>query len=78
MSLYINFDPHSHYMGWAIKDNRATEPDNGNLERPLDTLSAYNWSAYTDDGNTYRIIERHADTLAELKRLIKEYNESHN
>jgi hypothetical protein len=31
------------------------------------------WSAFTDDGNTYRIVELQANTLKELKQLITEY-----
>lgn len=31
------------------------------------------WSAFTDDGNTYGIIELHGDTLEELKHKIVEY-----
>jgi hypothetical protein len=59
MSLYLEFEPHSWYMGFAIK---AKE---GGL-----------WSAYTDDGNTYTIVEREASTLKELKALIKDYHKA--
>lgn len=33
------------------------------------------WSAFTDDGNTYRIISIYAETLKELKNKIIDYNE---
>lgn len=71
MSLYINFEPHSWYKGFAIKNNKVSGYDDFNLEnKPID---GFKYSAYTDDGNTYSIIERHADTLKELKQLISEY-----
>ena len=34
----------------------------------------YRWEAYTDDGNTYSIVELEADTLKELKSLIRGYH----
>ena len=58
MSLYLEFEPHSWYMGFAIEEKKA-----GGL-----------WTAYTDDGNTYTIVEREASTLKELKALIKDYH----
>lgn len=61
MSLHLEFTPHSWYMGFAIKDNR-TGPD------------MPKWAAYIDDGNTYRVVEREADTLDELKRNIRDYH----
>lgn len=67
MSLYINFEEHSWYKGFAIKDyGRLTKENSGNAR-------SYRWEAYTDDGNTYRIVELEADTLKELKQLITEY-----
>lgn len=76
MSLHLNFEPHSWYKGFAIRDNRTSGHDQRNLERPLEAGEGYRWSAYTDDGNTYRIIERHADTLRELKQHIKEWHKA--
>lgn len=73
MSLYIEFEPHSWYKDFAIKDNRHEGHDQNNLERPLKDDSAYRWSAYTDNGMTGHIVERHANTLAELKNMITEY-----
>ena len=63
MSLYLNFEPHSWYKHFAIKDNR------------LDDVEDYRWSAYTDDGNTYRIIRLDANTLKELHDKITSYRE---
>jgi len=66
MSLSLNFEPHSYYMGWAIKYHGKMTWDNPGNER------GYIWEAFTDDGNTYRILQIEADTLKELKELIKE------
>ncbi len=67
MSLYINFEPHSWYKGFAIKDNKRNDYANqvvGYIHR---------WEAYTDDGMTYRIVEKQADTLKQLKQQITDY-----
>jgi len=69
MSLYIDFEPHSWYMGFAIQKRI--------LEKEVidDTpINYYLWQAYTDDGNTYSIINKHARSLKELKKLIREYH----
>lgn len=63
MSLWLNFEPHSWYKGFAIEP-----PENHN-----DTENYFKWNAYTDDGNTYRIVKFGADTLKELKQKITEY-----
>lgn len=73
MSLYLNFEPHSHYMGFAIRDNRTEGHDQQGLERSLDNDEGHRWSGYTDNGNTYRVDELHADTLRELRGQIKQY-----
>lgn len=65
MSLHLEFEPHSWYRGFAIRQG----------EYMTDWKTKNIWYAYTDDGNTYRIVERHADTLAGLKRLISEYRQ---
>jgi len=66
MSLYINFEPHSYYRGFAIRDcRRELIEDTGEL--------AGVWNAITDNGNTYRTVDLEADTLKELKQLIREY-----
>lgn len=64
MSLYLEFEPHSWYMGFAIKDCRL-ESD------------APRWVAYTDGGNTYQIHEREANTLKRLKDKIRKYHVQH-
>ena len=63
MSLHINFEPHSWYKGFAIK--KTPQMMAGGILN--------HWQAYTDDGNTYRIIERESSTLEELKQKITEY-----
>lgn len=92
MSLYLEFDPHAWYMGFAIKhDKNYNDPCNftryttdskictvhDHRTHPGDKNCegyAPKWSAYTDNGNTYRIDELEAGTLAELRRLIREYH----
>lgn len=64
MSMHLEFDPHAWYMGFAIKDNRTEE-------------DAPRWAAYIDDGNTYRIIEREANTLERLRDKIRKYHVQH-
>lgn len=56
MSLHLEFEPHSWYMGFAIK-----QPTNG--------WPTWSWTAFTDNGNTYRVDELEAKTLRGL-RLI--------
>lgn len=69
MSLYIDFEPHSWYMGFAIQKRI--------LEKEVidDTpINYYLWQAYIDNGNTCSIINKHARSLKELKKLIREYH----
>lgn len=73
MSLHLEFEPHSWYMDFAIRDNRSSGHDQSHLERPLEATEGYRWSAYTANGMTGYIVERHADTLRELRELIKQY-----
>ena len=69
MSLSINFEAHSRYMGHVIKHYGKLSADNtGNVR-------GYVWESFTDDGNTYQIIEHEADTLADLKRQVKQYEQ---
>lgn len=68
MSLYINFEPHSYYKDFAIQ--KRTLEKNVNANTPI---NYYLWQAYTDDGMTYRIINKHAKTLKKLKQLITDY-----
>lgn len=64
MSMTLNFEPHSYYMGFAIKHN----PDVHRLD-----ITQYKWQAFMDDGNTYRIIKLGGVTLSELKHTIRDY-----
>lgn len=70
--MYLEFEPHSYYKGFAIKkrdvDNTGVTGDN----------REYPWSAYTDNGMTYNIVERNAYTLKELKQQITEYRDREN
>ena len=64
MSLHLNFEPHSWYMGFAIqKDYEA----NSDTPRTL-------WRAYTDDGNTYRVIEFCRYQLQLVKEDIRNWH----
>ena len=68
MSLYINFEPHSWYKGFAIKHN--TEKDSSGFY--ID--EGAKWQAYTDDGNTYRVVTIESDkSLVDLKSKIRDY-----
>lgn len=65
MSMHLEFEPHSWYMGFAIRDNLMGQ---GHIE------GITKWTAYTDDGNTYRIIDLEAGTLERLKSKIRQYH----
>lgn len=69
MSLHIEFEPHSYYMGFAIQHNP---------EEKLITQNGYSnnykWQAYTDDGMYYTIVHLKSDSLAELHEKIKDYH----
>lgn len=72
MSLHLEFEPHSWYMGFAIQDYLGQ--DHPRLKNPnTGEAISMRWRAYTDNGNTYRVDELEADTLKNLKRQIKEY-----
>lgn len=66
MSMSLEFEPHSWYMGFAIKKS------------PLKKLAlypqAFEYTAYTDEGNTYQIIELKEYTLTDLKAEIRGYH----
>lgn len=65
MSMHLEFEPHSWHMGFAIKHNpEITDND----------ITGWPWEAFTDDGNTYRIIELNATTLEGIKRKIRVYH----
>lgn len=70
MSLLLEFEPHSWFMDFAIKDNR------------WETRATYKkhfatWEAFTESGNTYRADHLEADTLADLKQKIAAYHLAH-
>lgn len=71
MSLHLEFEPHSWYMGWAIRDNQRTDYPGG---RTWTNIQPKRWTGYTADGDTYYIVERDAHTLRELKQQIKEWH----
>ena len=73
MSLHLEFEPHSWYKGFAIRNNRQGHDQYG-LERPLNPESGHKYTAYTANGNTYYIDEVHADTLKALKLGINDYH----
>lgn len=66
--MHVNFEPHSWYMGFAIKDNGELTGDNPGNAR------GYRWEAFIDNGNTYNIDDVEADTLKALKFNIREYH----
>ena len=65
MSLHLEFEPHSWYMGFAIKDNRKSEWAQEDKEDK--------WEAYTANGNTGYIDTQGGATLAELRQQIRNY-----
>jgi hypothetical protein len=64
MSMQLNFEPHSWYMGFAI-GRYAPHLKASKLDIP--------YFAVTDNGMTYQVDTIEAKTLRELKKLIKEY-----
>lgn len=69
MSMYLEFEPHSWYMGFAIEDNRKNHWAKIGKEDK--------WNAYTDNGNTYMVDTCGGATLAELKQQIRQYHIRH-
>lgn len=67
MSMYLEFEPHSWYMGAAIK-----KWDGVGYKYHFNA-SGYKWEAYIEDGNHYTVNILGADTLKDLKDKIKEY-----
>ena len=61
MSLSLDFEPHSWYMGFAI-------------QRRHEAGQKYNWLAYTDNGNTYGVETVAGHTLAQLHSAIRGYH----
>lgn len=78
MSLHLNFEPHSWYKGFAIKKEEA--PTGEHIGRRGHSIAGSRrlnttWRAFTDDGNTYQIVELHSSTLKQLKIYITEYRQ---
>lgn len=73
MSMHLDFEPHSWYMGFAIRDCRQEAGIDSEYSEKLGA-ARMPWEAYTDDGNVYQIIELEADTLADLKAQIIAYH----
>ena len=78
MSLYINFEAHSWYKGFAIKHNIEKDIQGSYI------YEGYRWQAYTDDCNHWQELEAQAgheidsaeDLTAEEEELQdKIYNE---
>ena len=63
MSLYINFEPHGWYKGFAIQKTNIDKND----------ITDYPYNAYWDNGITGYLVELHATTLKEIKQLITNY-----
>lgn len=63
MSMHLKFEPHSWYMGFAIKMDPLSSPE-----------SSWKWLGVTVDGNTNNIHELTADTLDDLKYKIRRYH----
>lgn len=64
--MKLNFEPHSFYKGFAIRDNRASLWAKEGKEDK--------WEGYIDNGNTYRVVMQGGATLKELKQNINEYH----
>lgn len=67
MSLSLEFEPHSYYMGFAIE--KTNVPSNDTVDWP--------WNAYSDNGNTYMISVLHAVTKEELYTKIRSHHLHH-
>lgn len=66
MSLHLEFEPHSWYMGFAIKKDV--------VKRLVLYPAIAEWSAYTDNGNTYQVDRLEASSLIGLKQKIRDYH----
>lgn len=67
MSMRLEFEPHSWYMGAAIQKKNVHRND----------ITDYPWTAYIENGNFYVIDEIYAATLTELKERIRAYHLRH-
>jgi hypothetical protein len=79
MSMYLDFEPHSWYMGFAVMDTAtAWKPrDDGKPGMQSMQLDAYRWHAFIDDGNHNRIDELKASTLGGLYAQVIAYHLNH-
>lgn len=66
MSLHLDFEPHSWYMGFAIKKNLTPSTENEH--------GGQRWRAFTANGNTYQVDEVSGTTLKEIRQAIIEYH----
>lgn len=63
MSLHLEFEPHSWYKQFAIRDRRTFDKD-----------PSFKWEAVTANGNTGYIDTVYGTTLKELKENITAYH----
>ncbi len=68
MSLHLEFEPHSWYMGFAIKKIRHDI-----FRRHY--ITKYTWYGVANNGMTGYIDTLEAETLKDLKKQIKEYKD---
>lgn len=66
MSMLLAFEPHSWYYGFAICYNSK---QTGAISPPQ-----FRWEASIDNGNNYTIDMEAANTLPELRKMIKQYH----
>lgn len=69
MSMYLEFEPHSCYMGAAIKSNIDIKRGH-----KIGYMVTPKWQGYLENGWNYTIIEFESDTLKELKQQIKQWH----
>lgn len=72
MSLYIDFDAHSWYMGFAIEDCRGEQ--SGGVGVSGKPLMNARWYGVTADGMSGYTVDFEAETLAELRSDIRQYH----
>ena len=64
MSMHLDFQPHSWYMGFAIQKTGIDKND----------ITDYPFNAYIANGNTYMVDDVHGATLDKVKTNIREYH----
>lgn len=72
MSLHVDFEPYSWYMGFAIEDCRGEQ--SGLVGPSGKQLMNARWYGVTADGMTGYLVEREAETLDDLKAQIRDYH----